>query len=266
MLMAQINHRFTSKVNPWFIPFLGLPHQTKPMVETLEFASLGARITYVFAQLKKAKPSRSQAAIAEKMGFSPQAATKWKDGQIGRDTLRDFAELTGYSLDWLLSGKGEMMAHPDTAPHLDDQYPNETDYALISQYSGAGSCGDGYLNDHIEIRGTLAFKREWLIKKGLNPKSLSVIYSKGDSMWPTLKDGAVLLIDHSQKDLRDGDIYALLRDGETLIKRLFKQWDNSWKISSDNPDKNKYPDNILSARDVSTLSMIGRVVWQGGDL
>lgn len=43
-----------------------------------------------------------------KLGLSAQAASKWKKGQIGRETLKKLAELTGVNSGWLLDGTGDM--------------------------------------------------------------------------------------------------------------------------------------------------------------
>lgn len=58
------------------------------------------------AALKYANISWSGASI--KLGLSAQAASKWKKGQIGRETLKNLADLTGVSAGWLLDGTGCM--------------------------------------------------------------------------------------------------------------------------------------------------------------
>lgn len=63
--------------------------------------------------LNHANMSWSGASI--KLGLSAQAASKWKKGQIGRETLKNLAELTGVNSGWLLDGTGEM--HPSQTQH-----------------------------------------------------------------------------------------------------------------------------------------------------
>lgn len=63
-------------------------------------------------------PERIQAALDDKgiswskaatsIGLSAQAATKWKKGQIGKDTLQDLAKFLDVSYGWLATGEGEM--------------------------------------------------------------------------------------------------------------------------------------------------------------
>lgn len=54
---------------------------------------LGGRIS---AAIKKS--GRSQASVAEAMGYSPQAVTKWKKGIIGKDALQALARELGMDL------------------------------------------------------------------------------------------------------------------------------------------------------------------------
>ncbi|MNG11146.1 putative HTH-type transcriptional regulator [compost metagenome] len=113
----------------------------------------------------------------------------------------------------------------------------------------------------------MAFKKEWLRTKGLNPKNLKVIYADGDSMWPTVSDHDVLLVDESRNELTDGQVYVLASaDKGVIVKRLIKTALGSWIIRSDNEDKNDYPDQVLSRNEINEHRIIGRVVWRGGDL
>ncbi|KPG98366.1 cI repressor protein [Pseudomonas sp. RIT-PI-q] len=149
----------------------------------------------------------------------------------------------------------------------DIQEPTDERYAFVSQYTARAAAGDGHDNPHVEIRSTLAFKKEWLRVKGLNPKNLKVIYADGDSMWPTVSDRDVLLVDESRLEPTDGQIYVLASaDKGVIVKRLIKTALGSWIIRSDNEDKNEYPDLMLSRSEINEHRIIGRVVWRGGDL
>ena len=67
-------------------------------------------------------PERIQAALDDKgiswskaatsIGLSAQAATKWKKGQIGKETLQDLAKFLDVSYGWLATGEGEMTSKP----------------------------------------------------------------------------------------------------------------------------------------------------------
>lgn len=145
--------------------------------------------------------------------------------------------------------------------------PSGNDYALIPQYDARGACGDGALNDHVEVTGGLAFKRDWLRRMGAKPQDLFVIYATGNSMEPYIFEGDVVLFDSSDTTPRDRQVYAIRRpDGSLSIKRMAQQISGSWLIRSDNPDKARYPDEEVSAASMDEVPIMGRVIWRGGAL
>lgn len=102
--------------------------------------------------------------------------------------------------------------------------PSEKDYALIPQFKAHGSCGDGYLNDHVEVTEGLVFKRDWLARMKSKPENLHVIYAEGDSMEPYVFEGDVVLFDSSKTEPKDRQAYVVRRpDGGISIKRLISK-------------------------------------------
>lgn len=55
--------------------------------------------------------------------------------------------------------------------------------------------------------------RTSLRRKGLSPNTLSVVFGRGDSMLPRIRDGDAILFDTSDKAPRDGRIYVVQIDG-----------------------------------------------------
>ena len=140
-------------------------------------------------------------------------------------------------------------------------------YAFVSQYSARAAAGLGHENPHVESISTLAFNREWLRTKGVNPKNLIVISADGESMWPTINDHDVLLIDKSRTEPADGHVFVLASaDKGAIVKRLVQSPLGGWIIRSDNEDKNEHPDLLLSRNEINEHHIIGRVIWRGGDL
>lgn len=197
--------------------------------------------------------------LAKEIGISVARISQLKSesGGIKAEHLFAFARATGFSPRWIAEGVGD--------PKIVG--PEENDYAVISQYTAKGAAGNGYLNDHVEVKGGLVFKRDWLARMGLKEKFLKVIYTEGSSMSPTLADGDVLLLDESQTEATNRRIYAMLRpDGELIIKRLVRTMTNGWIIRSDNEDKRLYPDEVASDTEIGHLKIEGRIVWHGGAL
>lgn len=143
----------------------------------------------------------------------------------------------------------------------------EEKYAHIPQLTAKAAAGLGAENPHVESNTTLAFKRDWLRAKGAKPDNLIVIYADGESMWPTINDHDVLLVDKSRIEPADGHVFVLSStDKGAIVKRLVRSPLGGWIIRSDNEDKVEYGDLLLSRSDLNEHRIIGRVIWRGGDL
>lgn len=139
-------------------------------------------------------------------------------------------------------------------------------YAYVPQYDAKAAAGLGSENPHVEIRSTLAFKREWLKVKGAKADQLIVIYAEGESMWPTINDGDVLLVDRSRIDPADGQVFVLAGFDGAIVKRLIQGPLGQWILRSDNEDKGEYPDRSHLRSNGNEHRIIGKVIWRGGDL
>lgn len=251
----------------------------EPMVQIEEI-----RNSFV-ARLKKAL---SEAGIPEwgagvrlaKMAkVTPKACSKWLNGESmpGGAKMLALAAALNVRVEWLEYGRGDMReSSPAPSPAADAgarpsprsfDLKNEPGYTGVLQLTARGSTGDGEDNPHIEIRGILAFKSDWLRANRLNPRHLDVIYAEGHSMEPTIYSRDVLLIDESKIEPKDGHIFAMQSESKgTIVKRLVKSDFDGWIIRSDNPDKARYGDETLRDGEINEVRIIGRVVWRGGML
>lgn len=199
------------------------------------------------------------AELAKITGRTPKAASKWLSGEsIPRsENLKAIAKRLNVSHVWLLHGS-------ESSNEAREASPAYRTHTLVPQYNAVAECGGGALADHAEISGGLVFKTSWLIKKGLNPENLHVIYADGASMEPHIYAGDVVLFDSSDTTPRHNQVYVIRRpDGSISIKRLALLVTDKWLIKSDNPE---YESEEASAETMSSIPIIGRVVWRGGDI
>ena len=221
----------------------------------------------------------TQAKVADAAGISPAAVAMYLNGvnplnakfasvlaRLIGEPVERFSPRLAEEIAGLTAEKrpaGTVVAISSEAP--EPRSPSEDDYALIPQYSAQGHCGEGLLNEHVEVNGGLAFKRDWLRRMGAKPQHLFVIYASGSSMEPFIFDGDVVLFDSSDIEPRDRQVYAIRRpDGGVSIKRMAQQISGSWLIRSDNSDKARYPDEEVSAASMHEVPIMGRVIWRGG--
>ncbi|KXX64201.1 hypothetical protein AY586_14735 [Marichromatium gracile] len=136
---------------------------------------------------------------------------------------------------------------------------------MIPRRRVAFSAGNGNLVFEEEEAPPLAFTSDWARQTGVRPSNAVVVYAKGDSMEPSICDGDVLLIDidTAGDDIRDGQVYAIRYGHELRVKRLFRRYDGSLILRSDNAGR--YPEEIIPPKDQSgQVHVIGRVVWRAG--
>lgn len=195
----------------------------------------------------------SMESLAKLVGVrSWQTVQQWeKEGGTApkRVRLQQVADALLVTSEWLSSGNNGNTLNT----------PSSEKYAQIPRYSVKAAAGTGVLIDHEEIQDTVAFRRDWLSKNGLSSANLRVIYASGESMSPRIQDGDVLLIDVSDREIKDGKAYAI-QNGELRVKRLFKQFDGKIILRSDNSN---FPDEIAPP---DAIDIIGRVAWVGGGM
>lgn len=212
--------------------------------------------------------------LAKIAKVTPKACSKWLNGESmpGGAKMLALANALSVRVEWLEYGRGEM--HETAVSPAEDRVPprgfdlaGDKNYTGVLQLTARGSTGDGEDNSHVEIRGVMAFKSEWLRANNLKQRHLDVIYANGHSMEPTINDGDVLLIDESKIEPKDGQVFALQSESKgTIVKRLVKSDFDGWIIRSDNPDKTRYGDETLRDGEINEVRIIGRVVWRGGML
>lgn len=134
-------------------------------------------------------------------------------------------------------------------------------FSFVPRYKISAGAGTGrFALDQIAA-DRLAFRTDWLRDLGLTPERAGLITASGDSMSPTIPDGAIMLVDLTEgQPLKNGYLYIVVLGGDVLVKRLARRIDGSVELISDNP---AYPKDTIPAEHLDTLLIPGRVVWIG---
>lgn len=184
----------------------------------------------------------SQQAFAEKIERSTAQVSAWLGGwkNIGEKLARNIENKLGldiYSLDKEAGATKEQ--------------ESEVEIFYIPEYSLQLSAGTGcdFLDEHIIKRYPV--DKELLLKFGWKAEKLIIVSVLGESMAPEIQDGAKVVINTADKELKDGKVFAFCKNNETFIKRAFrKSGTNDFDLSSDNPRYGKVPlceyDNIMT--------------------
>lgn len=191
----------------------------------------------------------SQEGLAALIDVSESTIKRWESGAaIPSDKLSLCIE-QGFDVVYILLGrKVEEVANLNS--------PFESEFDLVNVYDVAISAGHGSIcSANAKPVSRLAFRKDWLHKRGFYAKDLLIVYATGDSMFPTIQDKEPLLVNTIDKSLTDGFIY-IIRNGENFwVKRIQRQLDGSLLLISDNK---AYPPMQLDLNETSDFEIVGK--------
>lgn len=219
---------------------------SSPDFEEDDFAARG------FAErLEAALGAREKGVIARRARIAPSTFTKYLAGgsEPGAFKVARLAESLGVSLTWLLTGQG--LPNAEAAG-----------YVGVPIYDVRLAAGTASFSEGARIVGEAPFDYQLIRQLGrTNADGLGVLTAEGDSMEPTIPDGARVLVDLKDTRLREG-IFGFRFDGELRVKRL-RRVGEGVEIISDNP---RYEPERLEGTDLERFAVIGRVWWVGAIL
>lgn len=222
----------------------GVPLECLPM-------TIGERIRFAREHGPLGKVSRKDLAAASGIAYTTLADVE--NGHSETTTaLHRIAKRLQVRVEWLETGRKPMEATAD------DQGEDWTNVIGVQQ---AAALGDGAEPDEYAETHKLKFRADSLKRKHLRPDKLAVIYGKGDSMWPTIKNGDAILIDTSDKEPRDEKLFVITYGRDLFAKRLVKLGDR-WFIDSDNKTDPKWK-RPIPVEEAKGFEIHGRVRWIG---
>lgn len=197
----------------------------------------------------------SQAALARQIGVAQATIAKLVLGEsAGSKHLPNIARILGTTAGYLT---GE--THDPTEGALPMPTPEmiaeQLDVVQVAQIDLKFGMGGGAMYDAPVEAEKMSFSRNWIRQfTSAPPEQLFFARGAGDSMFPTIGDGDVVLIDGSQKAPTMTDqIWAIAQYGHGMIKRL-RPTAEGYKILSDNP--NVPADTAADG----SMTIVGRVI------
>lgn len=200
-------------------------------------------------------------------GFSRSSLQAWESGEREPklDNLYDLSNLYDIHPWFLISGKLDKPAVNELRASYEVDKPDD-DYVYVPAYDVEVSAGAGAVClGESEASKYLAFRKHWLTARGLSVKSLAAMFTKGDSMTPTIPESAVVVINRDQTKPLDGKVYVIRIDDRHFVKRI--QWliGGGLRLISDN--KFYDPLDITKAdMQASNIEICGQVIHASYDL
>ena len=189
------------------------------------------------------KTNLTQKSLAEMLYKSESAVRMWELGKSEPDneTLLNLASIFNVSVDYLLGKE-----HPIIKSNL-TELPQH-DIRMIPIYESV-SAGTG-----AEAEDNVIDYMPFIIQNETEAQNTIFIKVKGDSMYPKIEDGDLILV-HKQDAINSGSIGVILLDGEALVKKIIYDRHHI-ELQSVNP---LYPPIKIQGQDIERIHIIGLV-------
>lgn len=195
--------------------------------------------------VKLAKGFHEDKELSDWLGVSNKVLSAWKSR--GKIANYDVFLSRGFSVDWLRTGAGNMF--------VEDQREN--------MLEAQSSCP--MVDIYNMVEGGVGAEPEWhepidrrAIPAGFLKPHIRAVLVRGRSMEPTFKNGAIIGIDQNDRQVIEGEAYAIvLPYSGAAVKRVYPLPDGVL-IRSDNKE---FPEVKLKREEIPDYFILGRVCW-----
>ena len=229
--------------------------------------ALGNRVK----QARKLK-GLSQERLGELVGLTQAAvgALEKRDSEHSSKAFQ-LAEVLGVSPAWLISGKGAMLDRPERGGdeleffgHMDawdSNTPLDEDEVELPLFREVELAAGGGATQVVENQGAkLRFAKSTLSRARVPAEAAACAFVRGNSMEPVMPDGTCVGVNTADKDIKDGEIYAIDHGGLLRVKYLHRRPGGGIKIVSQNSSEHPVEEVTAEAM-ASSVRVIGRVFW-----
>lgn len=204
----------------------------------------------------KFKDMREFARALESVPYDNLA--KYFQGNVAQprgDTMSKLARTLGVSEEWLRTGRGDSTAANANAPSDTVEIP----VFDLKISAGHGSWSEDepeplrYKQVHVdELRGLTRTPAD----------RLAYAFADGISMYPTINDGDLMLVDTLQRQPSREAVYVLRSGDAIMVKRIAPDPSRPGHlfITSDNPTFKSWE------AEQAEIRVVGRVIWRGQPL
>jgi phage repressor protein C with HTH and peptisase S24 domain len=226
--------------------------------------TLGTRIRKL-----RIKQNLTQALVSKASGVSRSSVVQWEQdtNQPRGESLIALSKALDCDPDWLLHGK-EKAGNATTDNAVNNQSekhsvsrPSNDNLISLDFFDVEVSAGHGALVIKEDKSDCITFSKKFIDEMiGVNPKNVFLMPVRGDSMMPTLKNQAVIMVNKIEEFSGDG-VYVFRFDGQLMVKRLQFSKTGLTVVS----DNTSYKEWELTRDELATedFKIIGEVVWSG---
>ncbi len=192
--------------------------------------------------------------FAAQLGVSKTTLGNYEKGESEptASVLDAYRHNFGANVLWIITGEGDMFSESATVTE-------GVDMVEIPLYDVQAAAGTGLIPREDRAKNTVAFSRAFLRSIGAKPESCIMLEAKGESMLPTIPDGAFMIVDQSKTSIADDEVFVFRVGPGIKVKRANWRMDSMLELRSDN-EENGYPPEIISSESADELAVIGQVL------
>ena len=220
--------------------------------------------------LARATARLKQKDVADHFGIRPVSVHQWEVGQTQPDPrkITALAGLLGVSVEWLLSGHGEMMKLPhgpddrSGAGGAGRTAPPESYVAvkMAAVRPGMGGPADAFVEDETQYS---YFPAGLIAELRARPEDLWVMQVEGQSMSPYLEAGDMVMVDSTRTSPSQPGVFVVW-DGFGMVckwaERVMPSDPPAIRLISQNP-MFKPVELTVGEPGEAEAYIMGRVVW-----
>lgn len=218
-------------------------------------------------RIKQAREAKhlTQEELGNFLGLNKSSIQRYETGKIAKiklPILENIAFILGVNPSWLALKTDDPQYYGEATDAPGSIIGSTEDYSNIaaviasdniyripvfeSVSAGFGAYASDEIMDYIPV----------MIKNPYDVDDTIAIKVKGDSMYPKIEDGDIIIV-RKQTSVDSGDIAVLLLDGdEGLVKKV--EYGNDWiELHSINPE---YKTKRFEGREVLRLQVVGLVI------
>lgn len=127
-----------------------------------------------YERLVLASENKTPTEIAAALGTTSANVGNWQARGVSKSGAMKAAEVFGVTMDWILTGKGEMRP-TNTFGQAIYVAPDDNPALRIPYMNARGSCGDGSINDLVWSKGYMIKEPSWFEKYGVTNQQIATI-------------------------------------------------------------------------------------------
>lgn len=194
-----------------------------------------------------------QRALADKADIVPSQLSHI----IGMNPIRNLGEQLARKIERNLGLSTGFLDQPSPVHLSENAFPLETSIYLPLIEVSVSSNSNSF---ELKKIADGALTKKWLLDNGVSSEKVFEYNLSDNNMSPNLIVNDRLIVDATQNEWVDANVFLVCMNGRLYVKRFFRLIGDEFRLSSDNTDKALFPDLIIPFSKMGEIGIVGRVI------